>query len=255
MKGSIRLDGRVALITGAAKGIGAGVAIGFAQRGAQVVLTGRQPDEEPPASLEQARQYHSSAIYRRLDVTDFDRACEVAQEVAELFGRLDVLVNNAGIYPRTSFLDLDPAEWHEVINVNLHGCFNCAKAVVPYMVEQQYGKIINVGSIQFMLGSPDLTHYIATKGGLIGFTRSLARDLGKYGIRVNCIMPGAILTEGELRDFHDQEAVARMLDEKQCLRGRIRPADIEPTFAFLASGESDPITGQSINVDHGWVYW
>lgn len=255
MRGSIRLDDRVALITGAAKGIGAGVAIGFAQRGAKVVLTGRQPDEAPPPALEQARQYQPEAIYRRLDVRDFDRACEVAQEVAERFGRLDVLVNNAGIYPRTPFTELDPAEWHEVIDVNLHGCFNCAKAVTPIMVRQGYGKIINVSSIQFLLGSPNLTHYIATKGGLIGFTRALARDLGPYGIRVNCILPGAILTEGELRDFPHQEEVARMLDEKQCLRGRILPADIEPTFAFLASGESDPITGQSINVDQGWVYW
>lgn len=255
MRGSIRLDGRVALITGAARGIGAGVAIGFAQRGAQVVLTGRQPDGEPPASWEQARQYNPTALYRRLDVTDFDRACAVAQEVTELFGRLDILVNNAGIYPRKPFLEMDPAEWHQVIDVNLHGCFNCAKAVVPQMVRQQYGKIINVGSIEFLLGDPNLTHYITSKGGLIGFTRSLARDLGKYGIRVNCILPGAVLTEGELLLFPDQERIAQILNEKQCLPGRIRPADIEPAFAFLASGESDSITGQSLNVDQGWVYW
>ena len=122
------------------------------------------------------------------------------------------------------------------------------------MINQSYGKIINVSNILYVLGERHLSHYIPAKEGVIG-TRSLVRELGVHGIRVNAVMPGAIKTESELRDFPDQEKISHILNEKQCLPGKIKPEHIEPTFAFLASSSSDLITGQTINVDHGWCFW
>ena len=122
------------------------------------------------------------------------------------------------------------------------------------MKKQGGGVIINVGSVALRLGMPNLTHYLASKGGLVGLTRGLARDLGAHGIRVNCLHLGAILTEGELRLFPDQAAILKSLEEKQSLPGRLTPESIEPTFAFFASDDSSDITGQCLTIDRGWVH-
>ena len=122
------------------------------------------------------------------------------------------------------------------------------------MTREKSGVIINVGSITLRLGMANLTHYEASKGGLVGLTRGLARDLGKYGIRVNCVHLGAVRTEGELRLFPDQESILRELNEKQSLSGRLTPESVEPVFAFLASSDSLDITGQCLTVDRGWTH-
>jgi 3-oxoacyl-[acyl-carrier protein] reductase len=137
--------------------------------------------------------------------------------------------------------------------VNLKSQFLCARAVAPYMKRRGKGKIINLTSIVYFLGFTELLHYSATKGGIIGLTRALARELGRDHINVNAIAPGAIQTEAELEEVPDQEAMAAMLAEKQCLPGRIKPNDLIGIFVFLASDDSDPITGQTIVVDGGWV--
>jgi len=243
---AINLNGLVCLITGADQGIGNGLVKGFLRRGAKVA-----------AGLYDASRSASkvdAALALQLDVTKADQVRASVAKTIETFGRLDVLINNAGIFPWKPADEMVFADWRSVLDVDLDGVFRCCEAVIPHMKAQNAGVIINVGSIAVRAGLPHLAHYIASKGGLIGLTRGLARDLGKYGIRVNCIHPGAIQTEGEIQKFPDQAGLLKMLNEKQCIPGRITPADIEPTFAFLASSESAPITGQCITVDKGWFH-
>ena len=252
---SLSLNNRIAVITGAKQGIGAAVAIGFARRGAKVVLWDWADIKEASESITKVSKYCNDPLYLQVDVSDKSAVTEAAERTLEYYGKVDILVNNAAIYPRIPFLEMTFEEWQKVVDISLSGSWLCAKAFVPNMINQSYGKIINVSSILFVLGAPDFSHYIPAKAGVIGLTRSLARELGVHGIRVNAVMPGAIQTEGELRDFPDQEKISRILNEKQCLPGRIKPEHIEPTFAFLAGSSSDPITGQTINVDHGWCFW
>jgi len=231
------------------------VAIGFARRGAEVALWDIVAKEDAEETLAKVREHCANAAYVQVDVADRDAVGSAAKTTIEHFGRVDILVNNAGIYPMSPFLEMPFEEWQRVIDVDLTGLWLCAKAIAPDMVKRGYGKIINVSSIQFMLASPDLTHYVAAKGGVLGLTRSLARDLGKHGIRVNSIMPGAIVVSGEPREVVEKDKKGKDYDKLQCLPGRICPEDIEPTFAFLAAEESDAITGQAISVDKGRMHW
>jgi len=255
MKETISLKGRVAAVTGANRGIGAGVAAGFARRGAEVALWDIAAEEGAQETLGKVREHCANAVYVPVDVADRKAVESATRATLEQLGRVDVLVNNAGIYPFTPFLEMPFEEWQRVIDVDLTALWLCAKAIAPDMVKRGYGKIINVSSIQFMLASPDLTHYVAAKGGVLGLTRSMARDLGKHGIRVNSIMPGAIVVSGEPREAAEKDTKGKDYDKLQCLPGRIYPEDIEPTFAFLAAEESDAITGQAISVDKGRMHW
>ncbi len=253
MEDGLRLDGQVALITGTSQGIGAAVAIGFCRRGARVLLTSRAPEEQPPATLAACRE-HGDAEYRRCDVRSAADCAQAVEAAIERFGQLDIVICNAGIYPKVPFEQMTLAQWDDMLRTNLDGAFFTCHAATPHLIARGYGKIITVGSINSRIVQPQRAHYVASKAGLIGFTRGLARDLGRHGIRANCILPGAILTEGELRDFPDQEAILARVNELQSIPGRIRSEDCEPTFAFLAHPASDAITGQALAVDNGWTF-
>ena len=231
------------MVTGADEGVGRGIVEGFIQRGATVVAGLYSPDAQIPAG----------ALPVRMDVTRPEQIVEAFQKVIEMFGRMDVLINNAGIYPRKRADELSPEEWLEVLDTNLHGTWRCCHEAIPFLKQSQ-GRIINVGSITLRLGFPDLSHYMASKGGVLGLTRGLARDLGSYGIRVNCVNLGAVQTEGETKLFPDQAAVLELVEGKQCLKGRMTPATVEPVFAFLASDLSNDLTGQCLTVDRGWSH-
>ncbi len=241
---AIDLSGRVCLITGAGQGIGAAIAQGFTARGATVVAT----DLEPPTLKD-------SALNLAWDVTQPERANAVVAEVLAAFGRLDVLVANAGYFPRQDWDQILFPDWQKVLAVNLDGVWHAAQAAAGPMCAQGYGKIVTVSSIETRLGVPVHAHYDAAKAGVIGLTRSLARALGPSGVRVNCLMPGAILTPSELLQFPDQEATAKLCAERQCLPARLVPEDIEPAFAFLSSAESDAITGQVLCADAGFIHY
>ena len=240
---------KVILITGCDEGLGLGLATGFSRRGANVVAGLLHPDPPPKALTGKA-----NIVFVALDVTDHPQVAAAVDSVLNQFGRIDILINNAGIYPRCPADQLDETKWRETLDVNLNGTWSCIEAVIPAMKAQGSGNIINVGSIGLIAGTPNLAHYHATKAAIVGLTRGLARDLGPLGIRVNAVHPGAVLTDGELRMFPDQAKVLQEVTAGQCLPGRITPETIEPVFAFLASPESGDITGQCLVADRGWVH-
>ena len=243
---AIELTDKVCVITGAGEGVGRGLALGFHHRGARTVAAVR--------SLEKSATAVAPAWAVKLDVTKPAEVKAAVDEIIARHGRIDAWINNAGIYPRQSADEMTTADWRKILDTNLDGAWRCCEAIIPHLKRQQGGVIINVGSIVLRLGPPKLTHYLASKGGLVGLTRGLARDLGPYNIRVNCVHLGAVLTEGELRLFPDQAAVRKNLDEKQALSGRLTPESVEPVFAFLASDDSRDITGQCLTVDRGWSH-
>ena len=240
------LEERVALVTGAATGIGEAVARLFAAEGAHLFLLDRDSDgcrevaESLPSAFAFAGDVRSAA--------DFARVVEAAMA---RFGRIDALINNAGIYPRQTFLDMTEAQWDEMQDINLKSMFHSMRSVLPHMMARRAGKIVNISSVTFHLGMATLTHYVASKGGVIGLTRSLAREMGAYNIHLNCITPGAIKTAAEAKVVTEEQA--RDFMAHQCLQRRIMPLDVARACLFLASELSDGMTGQTLNVDGGWV--
>ena len=243
---AIELTDKVCVVTGAGEGVGRGLVLGFLHRGAKSVAAVR--------SLEKSAAAVAPAWAVKLDVTKPAEVKSAVEAIIARYGRIDVWINNAGIYPRQPAEEMTTADWRRILDTNLDGAWRCCEAIIPQLKRQQSGVIINVGSIVLRLGMSHLTHYLASKGGLVGLTRGLARDLGKYHVRVNCVHLGAVLTEGELRLFPDQAAVLKSLEEKQALGGRLTPETVEPVFAFLASDDSRDVTGQCLTVDRGWSH-
>jgi 3-oxoacyl-[acyl-carrier protein] reductase len=246
------IKGKVAIITGAAAGIGAGVAKLFAEGGAHVFLA----DLDGVGVKKVAAALHSeghSAFGFEAHAGRRDAMATVVDDAVNRFGRIDVLINNAGIYPRQPFLEMTEEHWDSMQDVNLKSVFHCSKLVMPHMVRQRSGAIVNISSVTFFTGLQNLTHYIATKGAIIGFTRGLAREMGEHNVRVNCITPGAIETEGE-RKLMSKEKAAEMV-EFQSLKRRINPLDIARVCLFLSTELSDAMTGQTLNVDGGWIMY
>lgn len=240
----IDLSNRVCLITGAGHGIGRGVAEGFVKRGALVVATSRKTPDVAGAAMNLA-----------WDVGDLSQAKSVVDQVIAQFGRIDCFVANAGIYPRVPWTDITHEDWRHVQGVNVDGMWAGAQEVARHMVTRGYGKIVLVTSVEPYMGTGAHIHYTTSKSAALGMTTALSRALGPKGIRVNALMPGAVRTETELQQFPDQERVAKVLAERQCLPSRLEPAGIEPAFAFLCSSESDAITGQVLCVDHGLIHY
>ncbi len=245
------LRDKVVWITGTSRGIGRVLARGFAGLGVTVV--GTQLEEDPAFTAELRKSSPASAVLVQ-DVRRRGDASAVADQIAKTHGRLDVLINNAGVDPRMPADELRDEQFEDVLATNLHGSWYSCRAAIPLMKARGYGKIINVGSITAIVGMSQLAHYISSKAGLVGLTRGLARDLGKFGIRVNCLVLGAIAVEKEVQQgLNTPEALAR-LNSLQSLPGRIEMPDLVPFFAFFASHLSDPMTGQCLTVDKGWTH-
>lgn len=246
------LKEKVVLVTGAGAGIGAGIAELFAKEGAHVFMS----DIDSISIKNKAATFRAqggSVFPFTADVSDRKTMAEVVDDAIGRFGRLDILINNAGRYPRQTFLEMTEEQWDAIQEVNVKGTFHCAKLVIPHMVKQRSGAIVNISSVTFFLGMKNLTHYVASKGAIIGFTRSLAREMGEHGIRVNCVTPGAVETEGE-KAVATPEQIAALV-ELQSLKRRIVPEDIAKTCLFLCSDLGSGITGQTINVDGGWIMY
>jgi 3-oxoacyl-[acyl-carrier protein] reductase len=244
------LKDRVALISGGATGIGEAIARLFASQGAHACildrdLAGCRKVAESIVSAGGKATAFGGDVRRREDIAPW------VESAISSFGRIDVLVNNAGVYPRQAFLDMSAAQWDEMHDINLKSMFHTLQMVLPHMVARRAGKVVNISSVTFHMGMALLTHYVASKGGVIGLTRSLAREMGEYNIHVNCITPGAIKVDAEAKVVTEDQAQAWMAS--QCLQRRIMPLDIARVCLFLSSELSDGMTGQTLNVDGGWV--
>lgn len=243
------LSGKVAIVTGAATGIGEATAQLLATAGAQVFVL----DKDAAGSRAVADSIAASGGCAQAFAADVRKPGEIAPAVdaaVAQFGRIDILVNNAGIFPRQVFLEMTEAQWDEMQNVNLKSMFHTLKLVLPHMFRQRSGKVVNIASITFFLGVAGLSHYVASKGGVIGLTRSLAREAGPHNVNVNCIAPGAIQTASEKNFVTDEQA--RQFVAHQCFDRRITPLDVARVCLFLSSELSDAMTGQCLLVDGGW---
>jgi 3-oxoacyl-[acyl-carrier protein] reductase len=240
---------RVAVVTGGARGIGFAAARRLAADGVRPVLF----DVDGEGAEKAAAALGSEALARRVDVTDEIDVGNAVQWVRSTAGRIDVLVNNAGVYPHTPFEELTFSEWRRVMSINLDGTFLCAHAVYPHMKERGSGRIVNVSSATFFIGYPEMSAYIASKGGIVGFTRALASEAGPHGITVNCVTPGLIETEGTQVEDPTGELFEEIVGG-QAVGRRGRPEDIAEVIAYLASPAASFITGQTVNVDGGHRY-
>jgi 3-oxoacyl-[acyl-carrier protein] reductase/pyridoxal 4-dehydrogenase len=240
-----KLDGRVALVTGGAQGIGKAVVDKLAAEGATVAVADLNGE-----GAERAAPPGGSAL--RADVSSEADAQHAVEATLERHGRLDVLVNVAAIVPFTPWDEIDFAEWRRIMAVNLDGVFLMTHYAQRPMRDAGYGRIVNIASNVVLAGTPNLAHYVASKGGVFAFTRAAARELGKHGITVNSVAPGLTETEGVLASPHKEAFdFVQML---QCIPRRAQAADIAPAVAFLASEEAGWVTGQLIVADGGHTH-
>lgn len=237
-------------MTGAGTGIGQEIARLFAQQGARLVLLDRNA-ETNRATADSLDPQGERAIAITLDVRDRPGIDAAVSRTMEKWGRIDVLVNNAGVYPRQEFLTMSERQWDDMLDINLKSMFHLQQAVLPHMIARRRGKIVNVSSVTFHAGAANLVHYVASKGGAIGLTRSLAREVGRHNIHINCITPGAVQVEMEKAVVTEEQVAAYVAE--QCLDRRILPLDIARAALFLSSELSDGMTGQTLNVDGGWI--
>jgi NAD(P)-dependent dehydrogenase (short-subunit alcohol dehydrogenase family) len=245
----MRLEDKVVIITGGAKGIGRAYCLGMAAEGARVVVA---DVADPKSTVQEVEARGAQALGVECDVSREEDTLRLSTETLARFGRVDILVNNAALYgplKRRPFMEIPVEEWDRVMAINLRGLFLCSRAVFPAMKAQGAGAIINIASGTFFKGVPHYIHYTTSKGGVVGFTRSLARELGEFGIRVNAIAPGFTLSGENEKNMPDAGKAANV--GMRMLKRAEVPEDLVGTVIFLASDDSRFITGQTIVVDGG----
>ena len=242
------LENKTAIITGATRGIGRGIAIEFAKQGANVAFTFNSSVEAATALQNELKSFGISAKGYQSNAANFDAAQELVKNVLEEFGTIDILVNNAGITKDNLLMRISEEDFDSVIEVNLKSVFNLTKAVIRPMMKQRNGSIINISSVVGLKGNAGQANYAASKAGIIGFSKSVALELGSRNVRSNVIAPGFI--ETEMTDKLDEKVVQGWRDSIPLKRGG-QPKDIANSCVFLASDMSSYITGQTLSVDGG----
>ncbi|NRG30311.1 3-oxoacyl-[acyl-carrier-protein] reductase [Niallia circulans] len=244
----MKLAGKVAVVTGASRGIGKSIALELAKQGADVVVNYAGSVDRANEVVKEIEALGRKAMSIQCDVSDSDAVNAMMKEVLDAFGSLDILVNNAGITRDNLLMRMKDSEWDDVINTNLKGVFLCTKAVTRPMMKQRKGRIINITSIVGVTGNPGQANYVAAKAGVIGFTKTTAKELAQRNITVNAIAPGFITTD--MTDKLTEEVKNGMLT--QIPLGQFgKPEDIANAVVFLASDESSYITGQTFHIDGG----
>lgn len=242
----MRLENKVAIITGGARGIGKAVAELFVKEGAAVSIWDLL--DEGQAVADAINAAGGKAEFRKISITDKEAVEAGMKGAAEAFGQIDILINNAGITKDRSLAKMSDAEWHAVINVNLTGVFYCTRAVLPYMRERGYGRIVSAASTVGIRGNYGQTNYVATKAGIIGMTKTWALELGKYGITANCIAPGYTITEmTNMIPEHIRNQAINQIP----VRKLADPIDIAYGYLYLSSYESSFVTGVCLPIDGG----
>lgn len=246
----MRLEGKVALVTGASRGIGREIAFELAREGASVAVNYAGSEAKALELVKEIKAMGRDAFAIQSDVSNSDSVNDMVKETVERFGKLDILVNNAGITKDNLLMRMKESEWDDVININLKGVFLCTKAVTRQMMKQRSGRIINISSIVGVSGNAGQANYVAAKSGVIGLTKTAAKELSSRGITVNAIAPGFITTD--MTDKLNEDVKAEML--KQIPLARFgEPKDIARAVVFLASEDSNYITGQTLHIDGGMV--
>ena len=238
------LEGKVALVTGAGRGIGKAIALRFAQEGANVAFTDLAINEAVEETVKEIEAMGVKAKAYASNAANFDESHEVVKQIVEDFGRIDVLVNNAGITKDGLMMRMSEAQWDAVINVNLKSAFNFIHAVTPIMAKQRGGSIINMSSVVGVSGNAGQCNYSASKAGMIGLAKSIAKEMGPRGIRANCIAPGFIITE--MTNQLSQEIKDQWAQQIPMRRGGT-PEDVANVALFLASDLSSYVSGQTIH--------
>lgn len=244
------LKGKCAIVTGAAKGIGKAIALKLASLGANIVLNYRSSEEKAIETENEIKALGVEVLRVKGDISNISDVENLVNTAKEKFGKIDIMVNNAGINKDTLILRMKEEDFNSVIDVNLKGVFNCLKTITPVMVRQKSGKIINLSSVVGIAGNAGQVNYAASKAGVIGMTKSLAKEIGARGITVNAVAPGFIETDmtevlGEKFKEETKKAIP--------LKRLGKPEDVANVVAFLASEDADYITGQVIQVDGGMV--
>ena len=245
-----KLDGRIAVVTGAASGIGRGIAVAFAREGASIVVADMVEESEASGVLSSVRECGVSALFVRTDVSDESSVNSMAEKATAEFGRVDILVNNAGIFTESLLENMTVDDWDRVVNTNLRGTFLCTRALINQMLERGDGRIINIASQLGQIGGGAVSHYSASKAGIIGLTKSLAREVSHRGVLVNAIAPGPI--ETPLLERETEEWRSAKLAELPI--GRFGTVDeVTPTAVLLASAGGTYYVGQTLGPNGGDV--
>lgn len=244
------LEGKNAIVTGGSQGIGAAIALDLATEGANVCLTYRKHADEGEQYAQQIRDMGRQALAVKCDISSFDEAEAVVKQALEAFGRIDILINNAGMNWDGVCWKMSEDQWDRVLSVNLKGYFNFTRHVAPLFKAQKYGKIINITSINGLRGKFGQTNYSASKAGIIGYTKAVAKELGAFGVNVNAAAPGlietAMLKESEARDKIIEMAMGEIVMKRVG-----QPQDLANLVSFLSSDKARHITGEVIKVDGG----
>jgi 3-oxoacyl-[acyl-carrier protein] reductase len=245
-----KLEGRVAVVTGAASGIGKGIAIAFAREGARIVVADRSDETQAAEVLAAIAELGGEALFVRTDVSDEASVNAMAEQALARFGRVDILVNNAGIFTESLLENMPVDDWDRVVGVNLRGTFLCSRALVGQMLERGDGRIINIASQLGQIGGTSVAHYVASKAGVIGLTKALAREVSHRGVLVNAIAPGPI--ETPLLDGESDEWRSAKLAELPIRRfGTVD--EVTPTAVLLASADGSYYVGQTLGPNGGDV--
>ncbi|BDG32867.1 3-oxoacyl-[acyl-carrier-protein] reductase [Parageobacillus thermoglucosidasius] len=244
------LQGKVALVTGASRGIGRAIALELARQGAKIAVNYAGSEAKANEVVGEIKNMGGEAFAIQADVADAQAVEQMIKTVLERFERIDILVNNAGITRDNLLMRMKEEEWDDVININLKGVFNCTKAVTRPMMKQRYGRIVNIASVVGVMGNPGQANYVAAKAGVIGLTKTAARELASRNITVNAVAPGFITTD--MTERLSEEIKSEML--KQIPLARFgEPEDVAKVVAFLVSDAASYMTGQTLHVDGGMI--